>query len=197
MVDDHAVVLEGLAALLRTSSLAPHVLQASDLKTALQLVDAHCDLDLVLLDLMMPGLDGADALQVLVERRPSAPVVILSSSEEPSDVRRALARGALGYVPKSATPATLLAAIRLVLEGEIYVPPILARASERPASSPVRALTNRQGQVLDCLVADLSNKQIAHRLSLSEKTVKAHVTAILRTLGVTSRRDAVRSARAG
>lgn len=196
VVDDHPVVLEGVAALLRGSALAPEVLVAGDVAAALALADAHGDLDAALLDLMMPGGGGADALRTLAGRHPSLPIVILSSSEDPADVRRALANGALGYVPKSATPATLLAALALVLSGEIYVPPLLARNPETSGARDA-VLTGRQAEVLECLAADLSNKQIAHRLSLSEKTVKAHVTAILRSLGVTSRREAARSVRAG
>lgn len=192
VIDDHPVVLEGVAALLRGSSLAPDVLGARDIAAALALAEAHPDLDAALLDLMMPGLEGVEALRTLAARHPSLPILILSSSEDPADVRRALAHGALGYVPKSATPATLLAALNLVLGGEIYVPPLLARNDRPSAGHDATTLTERQAEVLDCLAADLSNKQIAHRLSLSEKTVKAHVTAILRTLGVANRRDAVR-----
>jgi DNA-binding NarL/FixJ family response regulator len=194
VVDDHAVVRAGIAALLRTSPDMPEVLQAGDAASAFATATAHPDLDAILLDLRLPGESADEVLRRLGEEHPTLPVLILSSSEDPQDVRRALALGALGYVTKSASPATLLAALNLVLSGETYVPPFMARNTPASGMSPGR-LTERQNEVLDLVGADLSNKQIAHRLGLSEKTVKAHVTAILRTLGVTSRAQARRMLR--
>jgi DNA-binding NarL/FixJ family response regulator len=194
VVDDHAVVREGIAALLRTSTIVPEVLQAGNAAAAFAIATAHPDLDAILLDLRLPGESADDILRRLGEQHPTLPVLILSSSEDPHDVRRALALGALGYVTKSASPATLLAALNLVLSGETYVPPFMVR-SGAPGGPSASRLTGRQSEVLELVGADLSNKQIAHRLGLSEKTVKAHVTAILRTLGVTSRSQARRMLR--
>ena len=196
IVDDHAVVREGVAAVLRQLGPGTEVLQAHDGPSGLALADAHADLEMVLLDLVLPGVVGLSALEDFGRRHPALPVMVLSSSEAPDDVRGALALGALGYVPKSASPETLLAALRLVLSGEIYVPPFMARAPA-PAAPPaaLAPLTERQVEVLRLLVDDIPNKEIAYRMGLSEKTVKAHVTAIFKALGVSNRAEAAAVAR--
>src|SRR5208337_1881108 len=125
LVDDHPVVREGLAALLRQAEPGASVLLAGDCEEGLSIAEAHRDLDAVVLDLAMPGMDGMAALPEFGRRRPDLPVIVLSSSEDPRDVRRALGSGALGYVPKSASPKALLAALNFVLAGNIYVPPLM------------------------------------------------------------------------
>ena len=197
IVDDHAMMREGVATVLRTGFADAVVLQASDGAAALMLAAANADLDIVLLDLVLPGTDGMAVLATFGTTHPGLPVVVLSGSEDVRDVRRALALGALGYVAKSASATTLVAALHLVLGGDIYVPPFVVRATAEPVAPDRRdALTERQNQVLAMLAAELSNKQIADRLKLSEKTVKAHVTAILRALDVPNRGAAARIARA-
>jgi two-component system, NarL family, nitrate/nitrite response regulator NarL len=197
VVDDHPIVRDGLAALLGRLASDTVVLQAGDAGNALALVAAHGDLDAVVLDIAMPGMDGLRALAEFGRARPELPVIVISASEDARDVKEALARGALGYVPKSASQNTLLSAIRLVLDGEVYVPPLMlgaldaVGASERRAASPGRqALTERQIDVLRRLCDGQSNKAIALELGLSEKTVKAHVTAIFRALNVVNRTQA-------
>src|SRR5687768_5664667 len=133
VVDDHPVFRDGLAALLRQAAERTVVLQAPECATALQVAAEHEDLDAVFVDLMMPGMTGDLAVREFGRRRPELPVIVLSSSENPSDVRRALKAGALGYIPKSASPQTLLSALKLVLTGNIYVPPLLAEMA-----APVR-----------------------------------------------------------
>src|SRR6185312_842025 len=115
IVDDHPVLREGLAALLRQAGPETEVLLASDAADGLALVERHADLDAVVLDLMMPGMDGWRAITEFGRKRPELPVIVLSSSEDPQDARKALALGALGYVPKSASQHVLLSAIRIVL----------------------------------------------------------------------------------
>ncbi len=129
-------------------------------------------------------------------------MIVLSSSEDADDVRRALAAGALGYVPKSAPPRTLLSALQLVLAGDVYVPPLLlgtpplsARGVSAAADGQAR-LTERQVDVLRLVCRGASNKEIARELALSDKTVKAHVTAIFRALGVVNRTQAATAAQA-
>jgi len=173
IVDDHPVVREGVAAVLRQSAPGNAVLHATDGPSALATVAQHPGLDVVFLDLMLPPPGGLALLESLGARHPGLPVVMLSSSEDPDDVRRALARGALGYVPKSASSATLLAALRLVLEGEIYVPPFVVQDADRQTGFGADGLTERQIEVLRLLAAETSNKEIAYRLGVSEKTVKA------------------------
>jgi DNA-binding NarL/FixJ family response regulator len=198
VIDDHPVFRDGLAALLRQAAEETVVLQAPECATALAIADAHPDLDAVFVDLMMPGMTGDIAVREFGKRRPELPVIVLSSSENPSDVRRALNAGALGYIPKSANPQTLLSALKLVLTGNIYVPPLLARAaqpasdvhSNNGTSQPLEQLTERQLDVLKQLCTGLSNKEISTRLGIAEKTVKAHVAAIFKTLNVVNRTQA-------
>ncbi len=193
IIDDHPVVREGLAALLRPTEPGLEILQASGGREGLELATANPDLDLVFMDLKMPGEAGASAIAEFGRRCPQLPLIVLSSSESPADVREALAAGALGYVPKSAAPQTVLGAMRLVMSGEIYIPTLML--NPEPDAGGAR-LTDRQLGVLGLLCDGASNKEIARRLDLSEKTVKAHVTAILRELGVTNRTQAARMANA-
>ena len=130
VVDDHPLFRDGLAALLRQANPDTQVLQANDSEAGMELAQATDDLDAVFVDLMMPGLAGEAAVKEFARRRPELPVIVLSSSENPSDVKRVLNAGALGYIPKSASPQTVLSALRLVLTGNIYVPPLLAQAAD-------------------------------------------------------------------
>ena len=199
IVDDHAILREGLVALLRQFEQGTDVLQASDTAEGLRLVEAHPDLDAVFLDLSMPDQGGMEAIPVLAKRRPQLPVIVLSSSEDPGDVRRALKSGAGGYVPKSASPRNILSALRLVLAGEIYVPPLLLDvAADGPGQVPGgvgERLTERQTEVLRQLCRGLTNKEISRSLELSEKTTKSHITAIFKALGVVNRTQAATAAR--
>jgi two-component system, NarL family, nitrate/nitrite response regulator NarL len=203
VVDDHPVLREGLAALLRQAGPDTAVLSAGDSGQGLSIADAHQDLDAVILDLAMPGTDGMAAILEFGKRRPQLPVIVLSSSEDPRDVRRALASGALGYIPKSASPQTLLAALQFVLSGNVYVPTfLLNETGSTPAeatgdSTPVAGacLTERQIDVLRLLCDGHSNKAIGRMLGLSDKTVKAHVTAIFKALSVVNRTQAAAAAK--
>lgn len=199
MVDDHAVVRQGLAAVLRTLEPDADVLEAGDCAAALALAAAHRDIGLVLMDLMMPDSAGLSAVDAFTTAYPAVPLMVVSSSEAPEDVRSALALGALGYVGKAANASTLAAAIRLVLSGEVYVPAFMARADLSTPSAPraaapgAAALTARQHAVLDLIRQGASNKQVAYRLGVTEATVKAHLTTIFRVLGVANRAEAARS----
>jgi DNA-binding NarL/FixJ family response regulator len=203
IVDDHPVVREGLVALLQQGHPDTVVVEAHDSATGLAMAESHLDLDVVLLDLALPGMGGMSAIAEFGRRRPELPVIILSSSEDPLDVRRALAAGALGYVPKSASRQTLLLAIQLVLSGDVYVPPLMMLPPEPSPSAgvangmagPGARLTGRQVDVLKLLARGLSNKEIGNALDLSEKTVKVHVTSIFRTLNVVNRTQAATAAR--
>ncbi|MEQ1807741.1 MAG: response regulator transcription factor [Burkholderiaceae bacterium] len=201
IVDDHAILREGLAAMLRQAGPDTEVLQAGDGAEGLRIAEAHLDLDAVFLDLEMPGVDGMSAVPEFGRRRPELPVIVLSSSEDPQDVRRALALGALGYVPKSAAPQTLLSALTLVLSGNRYVPPLMlqSEAAVRSAGTnrgpPSGSLTERQLEVLRLLSDGMSNKEIGRGLGLSDKTVKAHITMIFKTLNVVNRTQAASVAR--
>jgi two-component system nitrate/nitrite response regulator NarL len=203
IVDDHPIYRQGLIALLDQMEPDTVLLQASDGAQALALIAEHDDLDVVILDLLIPGMDGLRAIAEFGKIRPELPLIILSSSENPADVRAALANGALGYVPKSAAEHTLLSAIRVVLNGDIYMPPfVLLHTNPGPSADPKiepgsdrPVLTDRQIEVLRRVSAGQLNKIIAVELGLSEKTVKSHITAIFKALNVMNRSQAAAVAR--
>lgn len=194
VIDDHPVVRDGLASVLRQIDGGAEVLEAGDGEAGLALLAAHDDVRGVLVDLRMAGLAGLPTLARLRALRPGLPVMVVSASEDPADVRRAMAAGASGYIPKSAGRATLLAAVQLVLAGERYVPPLLLHA---PAAPPavLTGLTPRQLEVLGLLCQGHANREIGMALNMHEKTVKAHVGAIFKALGVVNRMQAVEAAR--
>lgn len=198
VIDSDATTLDGLAAAFGQDVC---VLEARDLGEALALVAEHDDLGAVVLAVGAAG-SALESMDAFRQARASLPVVILSGAETPRAARDALARGAAGFVPRSASPRTLLSAVRLVLDGDLYVPPLvldegLAGAGERGDAAPFRAptLTERQIEVLRRLGDGLSNKAIARDLGVSEKTIKAHVTAILKTLNVVNRAQAATAGR--
>ena len=203
VVDDHAIARDGLAALVAHLHSETSVVQARDLAEALRLAGEHEDLGAVILAVSASSADRLDAIGAFGRARAGLPVIVLSGSEAPRDAREAFARGALGYVPKSASPRTFLSAIRLVVEGDRYVPPLIldeAAASpemgsrgEAPANRS--SLTARQVEVLRRLSDGHSNKAIARELGVSEKTVKAHVTAVFKALNVANRSQAAAAGR--
>ena len=193
IVDDHPMVRTGIAALLAQAEIDAVILQAHAAPMALDMAAKHPDIDAVMLDLSMPGMDGFTAIAAFQRSNPALPVIVLSSSEEPEHVRRALAMGARGYIPKSAPPGTVVAALRIVLSGEVYLPPLML--SEPMEAAGVDRLTDRQSDVLALLSQGQSNKTIAASLGIAEKTVKAHVGAIFRALNVVNRTQAASQAR--
>ncbi len=196
IVDDHALIREGVAAVLARLGEGVTVLQAESGEQCLHMLDAQPDVAALLLDLRMAGVEGFAVLDALRERHPHVAVLVISSSEDPADVRRALAAGARGYCPKSAPHTSLLAALRLVLAGEVYVPPLMLNASPPMPTEASNTLTARQLEVLHLLCEGRSNKDIGRRLALEERTVKGHVSAIFRALGVVHRLQAIDAARA-
>lgn len=204
IVDDHAMFREGVAAVLRQAHGKALILHAAASKQALALVAEHPDLDAALVDLNLGGASGHIVIRELRRLRPSLPVVVLSSSEDPADVAEAMQCGALGYIPKSADSRTMLSALRFVLAGNVYIPPLLVRpwssaARAQPAPRLARdaspALTQRQMEVLRLMCAGLPNKEISRKLGLAEKTIKTHVSAIFRALNVVNRTQAAIAAR--
>lgn len=193
LADDHALFRDGMRHLLQQLGDDVTVLEAATYKEARGLLLQHPDADLALIDLNMPR-DGVDETLVgLLAANRTVPLVVLSASEDHHDIRRALDAGAMGFIPKSETAHVMLSALRLVLSGGLYVPPVMLN-KELVSDAPGVALTPRQRDVLRLLVAGQSNRQISVELGLSEATVKVHVTAIYRTLNVNSRMQAVKSA---
>ncbi len=172
------------------------VREASGLDELSALLAQERDVDLLLLDLAMPGAQGFSGLIYLRAQFPEVPVVVVSASEEPVVIRRAIEFGASGFIPKSLETDGIGNAIRTVLSGDIWAPPDvdLDTAEDRELVDLVRRigrLTPQQMRVLMMLSEGLLNKQIAYELNVSEATVKAHVSAILQKLGVDSRTQAV------
>ncbi len=196
IVDDHALVRDGLGHLLQAlDDDTVAVIEAATASDALACAAATPDLDLALVDLNLPDRHGHELVAALVAQCPLLPTVVLSASEDPGDIEQVLAAGALGFVPKSSPTPILVQALRLVLAGGIYVPPALMRAAARAEAPSPHALTERQTAILRCLVDGHSNKAIARELGITEATVKAHVSAIFKALGVSNRTQAARAAR--
>ncbi len=198
IVDDHPLFRDGLAALLCQASADTVVRQAASAEEALRTVDEEI-FDAMFMDLVMPGLCGEPAIREFARRHPDLPVIVLSSSEAPSDVRRVINAGASGYIPKSATAQTVVSALRLVLSGNVYVPPLLLSATARAIDQDMQdtprslaQLTDRQVDVLRYLRDGLTNKEISGKLGIAEKTVKVHIAAIFKTLNVVNRTQAAK-----
>ncbi len=195
IVDDHAVVRSGLQSLLDTADGIAVVGAAADGAGAIELV-AAVEPDVVLMDLSMPGLDGVAATAAIVEAHPSVAVVVLTSFSEPSRIHAALEAGAIGYQLKDAAPDDLIAAVRAAAAGGAPLDPRAARVlldRRAPASKGgpgMAALSSREQDVLRLVTAGLANKQIARRLGIAERTVKAHLTNIFSRIGVTDRTQA-------
>ncbi|MBI5618056.1 MAG: response regulator transcription factor [Gammaproteobacteria bacterium] len=194
VIDDHPLYRDALTRLLPQIFEGARVLSAGDWASAARLLEAECGVALALLDLEMPGTHGRGALTALRADHPEIRVVIVSASESAAEARRCLAEGAQGFIPKSARTEVLAAALRLVCEGGVYVPPLLL---EPPPAGPAcdEALTARELQILALLCDGLSNKAIARRLQIAEPTVRAHLSAVFRALGVVNRTQAARVAR--
>lgn len=186
VVDDHSIFRAGVTALFEHAGRGAVVEQAAGVADALLRLAAVDDFDLVLLDLNLPEGDGVAAIEQFLRVRRGVKIVMLSASEDLKDVRRALAAGAVGYVPKSANAQTLLSAIEIVAAGDVFVPSVIL--SRGHASGDL--LTARQIDVLKLVARGLPNRTIAAELGLSEKTVKVHVTAIFKALDVVNRTQA-------
>lgn len=200
IADDHPLFRTALCRALVGLEPGVDLLEAADCNEVLALVGSEPDLELVLLDIAMPGLDGQgwEVLETLRTRHPEVPVVMLSASEAPADVNRALEQGALGFIPKSTPTEHLLHALRLVLAGGTYAPAHLlgtpSPAPEAGADAGAAPLTPRQREVLGLLAQGHSNREIGSQLDLSPETVKVHVRSLYRTLGVQNRTQAVQEA---
>lgn len=194
VVDDHALVREGLSQVLRGLDDAVEVIQANTCAQAFAHAQAHCDLDLVLLDYHLPDMTGLDALAIFRQQHPELPIVMLSGSANHPIMRQVLRAGAAGFVTKSSLSDELLNAIRQVLSGDVYIPDELntnTTPAALDASTDKPTLTQRQELVLRGLLDGLSNREISATLNVSEETIKTHVAAILRHFSVQNRTQAV------
>ena len=192
VADDHPLFRAAVIHALRGAMPDAALLEASSAGTLGELLEASREVELVLLDLAMPGARGFSALLHVRGEYPEIPVVVISSNDHPRVVRRAQQFGASGFIPKSAPADAIGEAVAAVLEGGDWFPPLTVERSEEDAQLAARLaqLTPQQFRVLLCIADGLLNKQIAHELGLAENTVKVHVTAILRKLECHSRTQA-------
>lgn len=218
LIDDHPLILAALQTVIRGLGSDTTVVGAGSARAARATLKADPDFDLVLLDLHLGDADGFDVLAELRAQYPALPVVVLSASDRTSDVIRAIDAGAMGFVPKRASNETLFEALHMVMSGGIYVPPMTmgSEPATKPEGDTVPSvlrvvsdpaydsgfhtqtvplaeigLTPRQTEVLALLLKGQPNKLIARELNVSVETVKDHVAAVLRALGVSSRTQAV------
>jgi len=216
LVDDHPLILSALQAVIQNLGSTTTVVGTDSAAAARAALAADSDFDLVLLDLSLGDADGFDVLVEFRSTYPAVPVVVVSASDRASDVIRAIDSGAMGFVPKSSSHAQLHQALGLVMGGAMYVPPSMLglefgkgpHTPAAPHAAPLGAnarpdehqklksiedigLTPRQAEVMGLLLQGLPNKLIARELNLSVETVKDHVAAVLRALGVSSRTQAV------
>jgi DNA-binding NarL/FixJ family response regulator len=218
LIDDHPLILSALQTVIQGLGDDVTVDGAGSARAARETLKKNADYDLVLLDLQLGDADGFDVLSEFRASYPSLPVVVVSASDRTSDVIRAIDLGAMGFVPKRATNETLFEALRMVMSGGIYVPPMTLgseKSVEKPEGDTVPSvlrvvrqnamdsgfqtrpgidslgLTPRQTDVLALLLKGHPNKLIARELGLSVETIKDHVAAVLRALNVSSRTQAV------
>jgi NarL family two-component system response regulator LiaR len=202
VADDHPLVRQGLRAYLSLQPDLEVVGEATGGDEAILRARALGP-DVVLMDLLMPGLDGVEAMRRLGDEAPACRVVVLTSAADEDHVLAAMRAGASGYVLKDAPPADVVAAVRRAVEGgaviDPNVAPVLLREARRErARDPLEALTRREREVLALVARGLPNKRIAAELGVAEKTVKTHVSSVLRKLGVHDRTQAaLLAARAG
>ncbi|KPW90994.1 Two-component transcriptional regulator PedR1 [Pseudomonas syringae pv. castaneae] len=205
IADDHPLFREAIHNVISDGFPGSEVMETADLDSALALTTEHDDLDLILLDLNMPGMHGLNGLINLRNEAPTIPVVIVSAEQDKQIVLQAITYGAVGFITKSSPRSQMTDAIEQILNGNVYLPPDIIRTqknpvgrrlNETPAFPPelLQALTRKQLLVLERMTKGESNKQIAYTLDIAETTVKAHVSAILRKLNVHNRVQAILSA---
>lgn len=196
IVDDHPLFRGALSQALGAAFTQAQILEAGSLDELTDRLAAAGDVDLILLDLTMPGVHGVSGLLYLRAQHPTIPVVIVSASDDPGTIRHCLDCGASGFIPKSQPVEKIREAIRQIIDGDVWLPPDLDLSSVVVNESAelvtrLATLTPQQVRVLMMLGEGLLNKQIAFKLGVSEATIKAHVSAILQKLGVDSRTQAV------
>lgn len=200
VADDHRLVLDALKLYLTKLRSDIVVNEATSFDEALDKVESAGDVDLVLLDLQMPGMNGLQGLATMKQRFPTLPVVMLSGAADASRVRDALGQGAAGFIPKGLSGKAMLNALELVLSGEVFVPSMAleeeapqesAATGDFPPDNPLSKLTPREREVLALLVKGYPNKEIARSLGLKDSTAAFHLKSVFKKIGVASRTEAV------
>lgn len=195
VADDHPLVQAALSASLRQAFPGAQIIGASTIDGLVaEISKAQEGIDLVLLDLSMPGSSGFVGLLLLLRSFPTLPVAILSARDEPATIRKAIRLGACGYIPKTLSLDAMAEAVRQILSGDVWVPPGVSLdepgQGDQDVAARLLALSPQQLRILSRMVDGKLNKQIAADLGIAEQTVKAHISTILRTLGVHRRTEA-------
>lgn len=208
VADDHALVRGGLVQLVKLVEENVEIVETNDFQQTIDFLNEGKPVDLLLLDLLMPGMSGMDGIKLICKDWPDVPVIVVSAREHIASIRSALAAGAMGYIPKTSSPEVMMSAIKLVLSGGVYVPPhVLGSSSSNDDPIHEQAysaeslgnsleqgyaqLTPRQLEVLDLMALGKPNRDIANDLNLNVGTVKMHSSRIFKTLNVQNRTEAV------
>lgn len=207
VADDHPLFREAITSVIQSSFAGSETTEAESLDDALQVAQQNEELDLILLDLNMPGMEGLNGLMRMRNELPTIPVVIVSAEEDKNIVLQAVTYGAIGFITKSSPRVQMAQALTQILNGNIYLPSDVIRSASPAGAAPrhqrnddlisaemLESLTRRQLKVLERMAKGESNKQIAYHLNIAETTVKAHVSAILRKLNVHNRIQAILNA---
>lgn len=192
VADDHALVREGMQSILKEIADGIEVLEAQNREEILA-QGKHGDIDLLLLDLHMPGIGNVQGVERICETMPSTAIVVLSANEATHIIRGCMDAGAMGFIPKSTPNPIILNAIRLVLSGDRYAPFMHLNQTDR--SNTADKVTPRQIEIWKSLADGLSNKEIGRELNLTEGTVKQHISALFKRLGIRSRAEAIQKAK--
>jgi DNA-binding NarL/FixJ family response regulator len=195
LADDHALFRAGAVHVLRQLDTHVEIIETGNCEETLAAVNANPDLSLILLDLYMPDGDGLNTLDAVRLRHAGIPIVVLSGSEKHHVMQSALKKGAVGFIPKTVTPAVMLSALQLVLAGGVYIPPQMFKeieATTNGAGETSLDLTPRQLEVLARAIEGKPYKVISRELGLAESTIKTHLLAAFRALGVSNRMQAAR-----
>jgi len=200
LADDHALVRDGIGYLLKGINENNIILESATLDEVVCIIKDNNDIDLLLLDLVMPGMDGVSSITHLRKISPNLPIAILSFTEDERIVRQALNLGANGFIPKSTSRDEIIRAIDVISTGEIYMPEALSRYSSqhddtREMNKNHFNLTPRQKEVLIMIAEGATNKEVGRKLNLSEATVRNHASAIFKILKTSNRTQAVRIAK--
>ena len=198
IADDHALVRGGLELVVKMAVPNTEIFQANSFDETINILNENFSIDLVLLDLMMPGL-WKDSIQSITTQFPDVPIVIVSVKEDFESIHNSISLGASGFIPKTSAPEVTISAIQLVLAGGVYIPPHVLKPQTDPTElneksndyNSINSLSKRQKQVLDLISLGKSNQNIADDLGLTIPTIKMHVSAIFKKLNVKNRTEAV------
>ncbi len=191
LADDHDLIRQGIKLVLNKYNKYAKILESTNFTNTLTTVKNNLDLDLIILDLFMPGSSSTQTIKILRHEAPSIPIIMLSSSEDIEHIKSALEFGANGYIPKSSPNEIFYSAIELVMSGGIYIPQQALNPDRDHDSTIESALTERQTEALQLLAKGKSNKEIARMMNITEHTVKSHITIILNHLNAKNRTQAV------